>query len=141
MKIQLNRITNYEGRTLRLGDEIDLPLNVAQRWINKGIAHVPMAQGGIVKSIPKLNDDLILNKTQMENLEKMTTNIGKPITEPLEEIKVNIGEIGELAESIIFREPEEPESVFYLSKELPEDVEETVVDIKTGKTSKPKKKK
>jgi len=40
MKVKLNVTTNYEGCTFKLGDVIDIPLNVAQRWINKGIAHV-----------------------------------------------------------------------------------------------------
>lgn len=39
MKVILNTITNYEGQSLKLGDGIDLPLNIAQRWINGGIAH------------------------------------------------------------------------------------------------------
>ena len=40
MKVKLNVTTNYNRQSLKLGDEIDIPLNVAQRWINKGIAHV-----------------------------------------------------------------------------------------------------
>ena len=39
MKVKLNTLTNYEGCTFKLGDEIDIPLNVAERWINKGLAH------------------------------------------------------------------------------------------------------
>jgi hypothetical protein len=39
MKVQLNVVTNFNGASLRPGNEIDVPLNVAQRWITKGIAH------------------------------------------------------------------------------------------------------
>jgi hypothetical protein len=39
MKVQLNVTTNFNGASLRPGNEIDVPLNVAQRWITKGIAH------------------------------------------------------------------------------------------------------
>lgn len=39
MKVKLNTLTNYEGCTFKLGDEIDIPLNIAMRWIAKGIAH------------------------------------------------------------------------------------------------------
>ena len=41
MKVVLNRVTSYEGRPLKIGDIADIPLNISQRWINKGIAHVP----------------------------------------------------------------------------------------------------
>jgi len=41
MKIILNTATSYEGKPLKIGDMADLPLNIAQRWINKGIAHLP----------------------------------------------------------------------------------------------------
>lgn len=39
MKVQLNVTTNFNGVSLRPGNEIDVPLNVAQRWFSKGIAH------------------------------------------------------------------------------------------------------
>lgn len=39
MKLILNVTTSYEGKPLKPGNEIDIPLNVAERWINKGIAH------------------------------------------------------------------------------------------------------
>jgi len=39
MKVKLNTKTSYGGQSLKLGDIIDIPLNIAQRWINKGIAH------------------------------------------------------------------------------------------------------
>ena len=39
MKVQLNTITNYGGQALKPNDIADVPLNVAQRWITKGIAH------------------------------------------------------------------------------------------------------
>lgn len=40
MKVKLNTATSYNGQSLKLGDEIDIPLNVAERWINRGIAHI-----------------------------------------------------------------------------------------------------
>lgn len=51
MKVGLNTITNYEKRSLKLGDEIDIPLNVAQRWINKGIAHPVKEEVGPVEKV------------------------------------------------------------------------------------------
>jgi len=69
MKIQINATGKIE----------DIPLNIAQRKINKGIAH-------IVKEEIKL--------------EKYIEKIGEPIIEPPEEIKIEIGELEELAEPI-----------------------------------------
>ncbi len=40
MKVKLNTTTSYEGKSLQSGDEVDISLNIAQRWINKGIAHI-----------------------------------------------------------------------------------------------------
>lgn len=39
MKVILNTTTNFEGAALKQGDIIDVPLNIAERWINRGIAH------------------------------------------------------------------------------------------------------
>lgn len=39
MKVVLNRITNFEGATLKPGDVIAVPLNVSERWINAGLAN------------------------------------------------------------------------------------------------------
>lgn len=39
MKVILNVITYFDGVSLKPGDEIDVPLKVYQRWINRGIAH------------------------------------------------------------------------------------------------------
>jgi len=76
MKVKLNTLTNYEGCTFKPGDEVDLPLNIAQRWINKGIAHAvkeevkpvvkPVVKPikkpviKVVKELPKVTDiDLV----------------------------------------------------------------------------------
>jgi hypothetical protein len=39
MKVILNVTTSFEGKSLKPNDITDIPLNVAQRWISKGIAH------------------------------------------------------------------------------------------------------
>ena len=39
MKVRLNTNTVFESKVLKIGDIIDVPLNVSMRWINRGIAH------------------------------------------------------------------------------------------------------
>lgn len=39
MKVVLNTTTSFEGAGLKQGDIVDVPLNIAERWINRGIAH------------------------------------------------------------------------------------------------------
>ena len=90
MKIKLNTTTNYEGCTFKIGDEIDLPLNVAQRWINKGIAHIPA-------EIPF--NDFVPSKKEQKIIDEYSEKQGWPIKEEKTE------------ESIIFREPEVKEKV------------------------------
>jgi len=101
MRVILNTNTMFEGIPLSIGTVIDVELKVAERWINKGIAHLP-AQGGIIT--PELNadliplhDDLILNSKQQENLKKFIEETKEDIPEEeifrepkiKEEIKVN----------------------------------------------------
>ena len=60
MKVVLNTITNYGGASLKPGNVVDIPLNVAQRWINKGIAH----EHKEVVVIPKSTLKIIETKTK-----------------------------------------------------------------------------
>jgi len=85
MKIKLNVTTSYEGKSFKSGDEIDIPLNVAQRWINKGLAHIP-------EEIPF--SDFIPSKKEQKIIDKYSEKQGWPIKEEKTD------------ESIIFREPE-----------------------------------
>ena len=69
MKVQLNTITNYEGKPLKSGDEIDIPLNIAQRWINKGIAHIP-------EEIPF--SDFVPSKKEEKIIDEYIAKVEKP---------------------------------------------------------------
>ena len=42
MKVILNVNTNFEGVSLSQGTEIDVELKVAERWITRGLAHLPV---------------------------------------------------------------------------------------------------
>ena len=53
MKVILNTNTFFEGKALRAGDEIEVNLSVAQRWINRGIAH-PSFEVKPIKEEPKI---------------------------------------------------------------------------------------
>lgn len=46
MKVILNSLTSFEGKSLKVGAEADIPLNIAMRWINKGLAH-PVEKGAV----------------------------------------------------------------------------------------------
>lgn len=39
MRVILNTNTIFEGAVLKAGDELEVDFRIAQRWINKGIAH------------------------------------------------------------------------------------------------------
>ncbi len=41
MKVILNKDKNLHPNKYKKGDEVEIPDNIAQRWINKGIAHYP----------------------------------------------------------------------------------------------------
>lgn len=95
MKVQLNTVTNYESKSLKLGDVIDIPLNVAMRWISKGIAHPvkeEMAKGGVVSKgefILPIHDQA-LNKIQIEKLKEFKEKTEEEIILREPEIKVKI---------------------------------------------------
>ena len=116
MKVVLNRVTSYEGRPLKIGDIADIPLNISQRWINKGIAHVPERVSEI-----------------------KPVEVKEP--EVIEETEV----IKETEESIIFREPEEIESEIVETESdfepLPEVTEENIDELKTYKPKRKRNKK
>ena len=76
MKVILNTTTNYKGCTLKLGDEIDIPLNVAQRWINRGIAHD--VKGGVRPVV-------IVKKPVVEIVKKLPKVIEIDLIEPIPE--------------------------------------------------------
>lgn len=105
MKVILNVITNFEGKSLKSGDGIDVSRKVAERWINRGIAHYPEKQKGNIvlpQKIPKLNKDLIIPLKTKKKLKEFSTELktGEAISKPLKGIKVKLGEIGELIEPI-----------------------------------------
>jgi hypothetical protein len=125
LKVILNKLTNYQGKVLNIGDTADVELRVADRWIKLGLAHLP-AQGGIVPNnfvgaLPTIDEGLILNSKQQEALIKFTEKIVLP-------------------EETIFREPEIIESDLEFEK-LPEVTEENKDEIKTYKPKKRAKKK
>jgi len=70
MKVVLNTITNYGGASLKPGNVVDIPLNVAQRWINKGIAH----EHKEVVVIPKSTLKIIETKTKTKRVKKSKKN-------------------------------------------------------------------
>lgn len=135
MKVILNTTTNYEGRTFKLGDEADLPLNIAQRWINKGIAHLPARSKDVVKPpvkeviLPEIPfSDFVPNKEEQKIIDEYSEKQGWPIKEEKTD------------ESIIFREPEisETETEF---EPLPEVTEENIDELKTYKPKRKRSKK
>jgi hypothetical protein len=67
MKVRLNVTTSYEGRSLKLGDEVDIPLNIAQRWINNGIAHVVKEE---VRPVEKPIIKPVIEATEPSNIYK-----------------------------------------------------------------------
>jgi len=70
MKVVLNCITNYGGANLKPGNVVDIPLNVAQRWINRGIAH----EYKEVIVIPKSTLKIIETKTKTKRVKKSKKN-------------------------------------------------------------------
>lgn len=97
MKVKLNVLTNYERQTLNAGDEVDIPLNVAQRWINKGIAHVPKeevkpVEKKVIKAESKIGNTIlsplheILPEIKEENIDKLKTS--KPTWKPKKSKKI-----------------------------------------------------
>jgi len=70
MKVVLNCVTNYGGANLKPGNVVDIPLNVAQRWINKGIAH----EHKEVVVIPKSTLKIIETKTKTKRVKKSKKN-------------------------------------------------------------------
>ena len=94
MKVKLNVTTNYEGCTFKLGNEIDIPLNVAQRWINKGIAHV------VKEEVKPIEPDI---------LKRITDEAGRWNTKAIEDELKKLEEKSKpeiKTDEIIFREPE-----------------------------------
>jgi len=79
MKLILNVLTSFEGESLKPGDETDVSQKIAERWINRGIAHYPVKEqkGGIVDIPIELHNDLIINQTQKDNLEKIVKKKSK----------------------------------------------------------------
>lgn len=91
MKVQLNLTTNFNGVSLRAGNEIDVPLNVAQRWFSRGIAHPVKAEP---KPAPvKVKKSVKVKKAVIDKPKKT-----KKIKEPTEEVK-QIEEVEEIADS------------------------------------------
>jgi len=82
MEVILNVITNFEGTSLKPGDEIDVPRKIAERWINRGIAHYP------IKDKKKIEEFTAELKTS------------EGISIPLEGVKAELGKVNELAEPI-----------------------------------------
>jgi len=73
MKVQLNCITNYGGASLKPGDVIDIPLNVSQRWINRGIAHECKEVVVIPETVKKIVEAKIIEtKQEFEPLPEVT---------------------------------------------------------------------
>jgi predicted double-glycine peptidase len=64
MNVILNVVTNFGGKSLKPGNEINVPLNVAQRWITRGIAH-PVKEE--VKPIEKVIEKPEENKKVFDN--------------------------------------------------------------------------
>jgi hypothetical protein len=64
MKVILNVSTSFEGKPLKTNDEIDIPLNVAQRWITKGLAHPVIEE---VKPVEKVIEKPEENKKVFDN--------------------------------------------------------------------------
>jgi len=93
MEVILNVITNFEGTSLKPGDEIDVPRKVVERWINRGIAHYP------IKDKKKIEEFTAELKTS------------EGISIPLEEVKVELGKVNELTESI--KKPKKRKNVKY----------------------------
>jgi len=63
MKVVLNTITNYGGASLKPGDIIDIPLNVSQRWINRGIAHECKEVAVIPETVKKIVEEKTISKS------------------------------------------------------------------------------
>jgi len=92
MKVQLNVITSFNGVSLKPGNEIDVPLNVAQRWFSRGIAHP-------VKAEPKPAPVKVKKSIKVKEAvtkPKKTKKIKEE--EPIEEVK-QIEEVEEIADS------------------------------------------
>ena len=111
MKVVLNRVTSYEGRPLKIGELADIPLNIAQRWINKGIAHVP----------ERISEIKPVEVKESEVIEKTEESIIFREPEEVEEAK----------------EFEKSEPVYYLSEDEPTEVKEE--EIKPKRKTKKKK--
>ena len=76
MKVILNTNTFFEGKALRAGDEIEVNLNVAQRWINKGIAH-PVFEVKSTKEEPNIEIKEDLKIEDKKEVKKPTAKAKK----------------------------------------------------------------
>jgi len=68
MKVVLNVVTNFEGTSLKPGDEIGVSQKVAERWINRGIAHYP---------IKEQKGEIVIDNFGIPS--KITVDLKKPI--------------------------------------------------------------
>lgn len=58
MKVVMNVLTNYQDKILQQGEIADIELKVAERWINMGLAHIPISEPAL-KSALELNEEKI----------------------------------------------------------------------------------
>jgi hypothetical protein len=72
MKVILNVKTSFNRVPLKPSDEIDVPLNVGQRWISRGIAH-PAVQIKEPKEVKRTEVKSVLVKKEKKSRKKKSS--------------------------------------------------------------------
>jgi hypothetical protein len=70
MKVVMNVLTNYQDKILQQGEIADIELKVAERWINMGLAHIPISEPALEPNEEKIPQEIIFREEPIKKQER-----------------------------------------------------------------------
>lgn len=86
MKVILNVLTNFGGMTLKPGDTADMPPDIAQRWITRGLAHLPKEE---IKPIDNIPEEVVFRESKILETESEFEPLPEATEENKSKLKTN----------------------------------------------------